>query len=67
MCVRVCASALVCVCVCVFFVIAKGNGRAHLPHPDLIFLNALTSWQLLMHLQCQSHSPELQRWRETET
>lgn len=64
-------SLVECVCVYVwvrvFFVIAKGNGRAHLPHPDLIFLNALTPWQLLMHLQCQSHSSELQRWRETET
>lgn len=57
----------VCVGVCVFFVLAKGNGRAHLPHPDLIFLNALTPWQLLMHLQCQSHSSELQIWRKTET
>lgn len=61
-------SLLECVCTCMsFFVIAKGNGRAHLPHPDLIFLNALTPWQLLMHLQCQSHSSELQRWSETET
>lgn len=60
-----------CMCACVLFVIAKGNGRAHLPHPDLIFLNALTPWQLLMHLQCQSHSSERkdgerQRHGETE-
>lgn len=71
-CVRVCMCVLAPVgvwCVCTF-VIAKEMTEqsiiSHLPHPDLIFLNALTPWLLLMHLQCQSHSFELQRWRETD-
>ena len=57
-------------CVCVHFVIAKEMTEqgiiSHLPHPDLIFLNALTPWLLQKHLQCQSHSFELQRWSESE-
>lgn len=57
----------VSVCVCVYFVTAKEMTEqsiiSHLPHPDLIFLNALTQWLLQMNLQCQSHSFELQRWK----
>lgn len=73
-CFSTCLSVWGCVSVhaymCVSFVTGKemaGQGIiSHPPHPDLIFLNALTPWLLLMHLQCQSHSFELQRWSETE-
>lgn len=73
-CVRACMCVLlpVCVCVCVYLwlLLRKWQSRVlfliyHIQ--TSYFLNVLTPWLLLMHLQCQSHSFELQRRRMRES